>query len=64
MAHTSQGGVPVSWTPDEFERWLSGQVTSRSVTTDNQWSTAIDGLTSAQLETLLRMMFKRMIKVG
>lgn len=43
---------------------LANQLKTRGITTDAAFSTAIDALTDAQFITLLRAVFKKVVKVG
>lgn len=54
----------VSISGDTLTQFLAQQCSVRSVTNDSQWATAIDGLSDAQLLALLRIYFKKIIKVG
>lgn len=62
--HSDTGGVPVNLDEDALTRFLANQCATRGVTTDAQWSTAIDNATDAQIILLLRAFLKRIVKVG
>lgn len=43
---------------------FAAELKARSITTDAQFSAAINGMTSAQFEAFIRALIKKWIKVG
>lgn len=62
---TGENGNLVAFDGDEAAKFLAEQLRSRGrQINDAQWAQVVDGLTSAQLDALVKALLKRMFAFG